>query len=97
VEPIQTDGKVGHAEITVNGARIAMSDEFQLAGVAPPQADRGNAVTLMLEAKDVAGTLDRVRNAGATVDREADRTPYGIVGVFHDPFGHRWMLHTRTT
>lgn len=91
--PIDTDGKVGHAEITINGAVIAMSDEFASAGVAPPDRSVGNPVTLMLEVDDTAGLLERVREAGAIVDREADQTPYGTIGVFHDPFGHRWMLH----
>ena len=41
-EPIvMDDGQVGHCELAVDGARWMMSDEFESAGVAPPDPDHG--------------------------------------------------------
>jgi PhnB protein len=94
-EPIvMPDGRVGHCELTVDGARWMMSDEFESVGVAPPDPARGNAVTLHLTVADVDAACDRARRGGARVDREpVDSPPVGRVAVFHDPFGHRWFLN----
>ena len=41
VDPIvMDDGRVGHCELAVDGARWTMSDEFESAGVAPPDPAR---------------------------------------------------------
>jgi uncharacterized glyoxalase superfamily protein PhnB len=94
-EPIvMPDGRVGHCELAVDGARWMMSDAFESAGVAPPDRSRGNAVTLHLTVADVDAVCDRVRLGGAEVDREPeDNPPVGRLAVFHDPFGHRWFLN----
>ena len=45
-EPIvMADGRVGHVELAVDGARWMMSEEFAEAGVAAPDPDRGAAVS----------------------------------------------------
>ncbi len=95
VDPIvMPDGRVGHCELTLDGARWMMSDGFDEAGVAPPDPARHNAVTLHLTVDDVDGLVERVRRAGATVDREPeDNPPIGRLAVFHDPFGHRWFVN----
>ncbi len=94
-EPIvMPDGRVGHCELAVDGARWMMSDEFESAGVAPPGRSRGNAVSLHLTVTDVDAVCDRVRQGGAQVDRgPEDNPPVGRLAVFHDPFGHRWFLN----
>ncbi len=94
-EPIvMPDGRVGHCELTLDGARWMMSDAFDDAGVAPPDTERGNAVTLHLTVTDVDALCERVRRAGARIDREPeDNPPVGRLAVFHDPFGHRWFLN----
>jgi PhnB protein len=94
-EPIvMPDGRVGHCELAVDGARWMMSDEFDSAGVAPPDPARGNAVTLHLTVSDVDAVCDRARRGGAQVNREPEDTPpVGRLAVFHDPFGHRWFLN----
>ena len=96
-EPIvMDDGRVGHCELTVNGARWMMSDEFESAGVAPPDKDRGNAVSLHLTVEDCDATAARVQEHGITLDRgPEDSPPAGRVAVFRDPFGHRWFLNQR--
>lgn len=94
-EPIvMDDGHVGHCELEVDGARWMMSDEFESAGVAPPDPARGNAVSLHLTVADVDRVCAAVREGGGTVDRgPEDNPPIGRVAVFHDPFGHRWFLN----
>jgi uncharacterized glyoxalase superfamily protein PhnB len=92
-EPIEMpDGRIGHAELRIRGARAFLSDAHpELAVVAPDPA--GVPVTLHLEVEDVDGLVARLRGAGAQVDREPDDTPAGRLAVVRDPFGHRWMLN----
>jgi PhnB protein len=88
------DGRIGHVELAVNGAGWMMSDEFAEANVAPPDPDRGSAVSLHLTVDDVDALAVRVEAAGATLDRgPEDSPPAGRVAVFRDPFGHRWFLN----
>ena len=93
-EPIvMDDGRVGHCELTVAGARWMMSDEFEEAGVAPPAAGRGACVTMHLTVEDCDAVAARVSTAGVRMTRgPEDSPPAGRVAVFTDPFGHRWFL-----
>ena len=92
-EPLEMpDGRIGHAEMRVRGARVFLSDAYpELAVVAPDPA--GVPVTLHLEVEDVDGLVGRLGDAGAVVDREPGDTPAGRIAVVRDPFGHRWMLN----
>ncbi len=94
-EPIvMDDGRVGHCELAVGGARWMMSDEFESAGVAPPDPDRGNAVSLHLTVDDCDAVAARVVAAGVILERgPEDSPPAGRVAVFRDPFGHRWFVN----
>ena len=98
-EPIvMPDGRVGHVELAVDGARWMMSDEFDSAGVAAPDTTRGSAVSLHLQVADVDALCERVVAAGVQLDRgPEDSPPAGRVAVFVDPFGHRWFLNTPST
>jgi PhnB protein len=97
VEPIiMDDGLVGHCELGIGDARWMMSDEFESAGVAPPDAARGAAVSLHLTVDDCDAVAARVQDHGVTLDRgPEDSPPAGRVAVFRDPFGHRWFLNRR--
>lgn len=91
---VMPDGRVGHCELTVDGARWMMSDEFPSAGVAAPDPDRGACVSLHLTVEDVDTLAARVVEAGTTLDRGPEDSPHaGRVAVFRDPFGHRWFLN----
>ena len=96
-EPIvMDDGRVGHCELAVDGARWMMSDEFESAGVAPPDPTRGSAVSMHLTVGDCDAVAARVVANGVTLDRgPEDSPPAGRVAVFRDPFGHRWFLNQR--
>jgi PhnB protein len=94
-QPIEMpDGRIGHVELTVDGATWMMSDEFAEANVAAPDRSRGSAVSLHLTVADVDALADRVTAAGVVLDRgPEDSPPAGRVAVFCDPFGHRWFLN----
>ncbi len=90
---VMENGRVGHCEMAVDGARWMMSDEFESAGVAPPDPARGSSVTLHLTVDDVDAVAARVTATGTPMTRgPEDSPPAGRVAVFTDPFGHRWFL-----
>jgi uncharacterized glyoxalase superfamily protein PhnB len=91
---VMDDGRVGHCELSVDGARWMMSDPFDEAGVAPPAPDRGACATMHLTVVDCDETVRRVNAAGVRMSRgPEDSPPAGRVAVFTDPFGHRWFLN----
>ena len=94
VEPIvMPDGRVGHVELAVDGARWMMADEHPELQVEAPAEGRGSAVTLHLSVADVDGVAQRMADGGAVLDRgPEDNPPVGRVAVLRDPFGHRWFL-----
>jgi PhnB protein len=96
-EPIvMADGRVGHCELAVNGARWMMSDEFESAGVAAPDPNRRPAVSLHLTVDNCDAVAAEVQRHGVTLDRgPEDSPPAGRVAVFRDPFGHRWFVNQR--
>lgn len=94
-EPVvMPDGRIGHAELGIAGARVFLSDEHPDIGVAAPAPGAGAAVSLHLEVADVDAVIVRTVSAGAAVEREPSDNAYGRVGVIRDPFGHRWMLNS---
>jgi PhnB protein len=94
-EPVvMDDGRVGHVELAINGARWMMSDEYPDHGVEAPSEGRGSAVSLHLTVPDVDAVAGAVAGARVSLDRgPEDSPPAGP--VFHDPFGHRWFLNQR--
>jgi PhnB protein len=91
---VMDDGRVGHCELAVAGARWMMAYEFESVGVAPPDPGRGASVTLHLTVPDVDAAVRRVEEHGVVLDRgPEDSPPAGRVAVFRDPFGHRWFLN----
>jgi uncharacterized glyoxalase superfamily protein PhnB len=95
VRYVGDDGRIGHAEISIEGARLMLSDEYPEAGVAPPLAGRGHDMTLHLNVADVDAMFARAVELGATSEREPADQPYGErSSSITDPFGHRWMIQT---
>jgi PhnB protein len=96
-DPIEMpDGRIGHAELEVCGARLFLADAHPEIGVVAPRPGEGATVTLHLDVPDVDTLALRAVEAGARMDREPADNPYGRVAVLTDPFGHRWMLNTPT-
>ena len=87
------DGRLGHAELDIGGARIMVSDEYPDIGVHSPSGLGGTSVTIHLTVSDVDASFDRAIAAGATASSPPADQPHGSRhGTLVDPFGHRWML-----
>jgi uncharacterized glyoxalase superfamily protein PhnB len=89
------DTRLGHAEISVGGARIMLSDEFPEMGVVSPRTLGGSPFQLHLSFADVdiEAVFAQAVAAGATVTRPLADQFYGErAGSILDPFGHRWTL-----
>jgi PhnB protein len=87
------DGRVGHAEITIEGARLMLADEYPEIDVVSPQTLGGTPTLLHLTLTDVDAAFAHAVAAGATVLQEpADQAHGNRHGTLVDPFGHRWML-----
>ncbi len=91
------DGRIGHAEITVSGAQIMLSDEYPELGVVAPTTLGGTPTTMHLTVPDVDAAYERFVAAGGRPAGPPRDEAYGARGFSAlDPFGHRWMIQTPT-
>nr|WP_049777038.1 VOC family protein [Paludibacter propionicigenes] len=89
------DGKVGHAEIEIEGSLLMMSDENLEWGNKSPLTIGGNPTCIGLYVKDVDKVFQKAIDAGATVVMPIEDAFYGDrVGQVMDPFGYKWMIAT---
>ena len=92
---MQPDGRVGHAQIDIEGARIMLADEFPEFGFKSPESLGGSPVHIHLDVKDVDTMAQRAIAAGAAVVRPVEDQFYGArSGQFRDPFGFIWSIST---
>jgi PhnB protein len=85
-------GNIGHAEITIRGELIMLSDEYP-AFNKTPRTLGGTAVKLSLMSDDVDADFERAVAAGAEVIRGLTNQFYGHrCCCLRDPFGHEWMI-----
>jgi PhnB protein len=89
------DGKLMHAQITINGAPIMLVDDFPDWGSLGPKALKGSPVTIHLYVENVDAVVAQAVKAGATVTMEvADQFWGDRYGRVVDPFGHHWSIAT---
>jgi PhnB protein len=89
------DGRIGHAEMRIEGAMLMLSDPYPELDVVSPRELGGTSCTLHLVVPDVEAVHERARVAGATVERAPEDQSYGARSMtIRDPFGHRWMVQT---
>jgi uncharacterized glyoxalase superfamily protein PhnB len=87
------DGRIGHAEFTIGGARFMLADEYPEIGVVSPRTLGNTPVALYLEVVDVDHAYQRaVEGGGNGLRPPADQTHGNRTATVVDPFGHRWML-----
>jgi uncharacterized glyoxalase superfamily protein PhnB len=87
------DGRVGHAEITFQGATVMLADEHPEIGVVSPETLGGTPVSLYLHVADVDAAYARAVAAGAASERPPGDEFHGNRNArIRDPFGHRWLL-----
>ncbi|NWH07144.1 MAG: VOC family protein [Alphaproteobacteria bacterium] len=88
-------GKLMHAAVSINGARVMLVDEFPDHHVLGPLSLKGTPVTLHLNVADVDKFIDTAVGAGAKlVMPVADMFWGDRYGIVEDPFGHRWSVAT---
>jgi PhnB protein len=86
-------GKIGHAEILINGSHFMLSDENLAWGNKSPQTLEGTAVKLCLMVENTDASVARASAAGATVQMPPTDMFYGFrCAALRDPFGHQWMI-----
>jgi PhnB protein len=91
----EPDGRIGHAEIQIEGARIMLADEFPEHGILGPQSLGGTSVGLHLTVADVDAVAREAVAAGATLAKPVQDEFYGERGgKLVDPFGHVWQVMT---
>jgi PhnB protein len=91
------DGRVGHAEIEINGTPVFISDEHPAMGVVSPATLGGTCVGLHLLVEDAEATFKQAIEAGGKAARPMEDEPWGQKsGTLQDPFGHRWFVTQRT-
>lgn len=85
-------GKIGHAELMINGALVMLADEY-------PEFNKsaktlgGTAVKLVLMSTNAKLDFERAVKAGAEVMRPLTDEFYGHrSATLRDPFGHEWMI-----
>jgi PhnB protein len=89
------DGKIGHAEILIEGAPVFLADESPQAGMQSPPQLGGTTVTVSIYVEDVDAFARQAETAGAKVVRPVADQFYGERTVnLEDPFGHAWHFST---
>lgn len=87
------DGTVAHAEITIEGSRIDLADEWPDGPTKAPTTLGGSSAALFLHTADVDALWERALGAGAEVVYPLEEQFYGDrAGRVRDPFGHTWAL-----
>jgi PhnB protein len=92
-ERIPWEGKIGHAEIEIEGAHLMLADEFPAYNKSPKTLG-GTPVIIHIDVKDVDSFFKRAVAAGATILQPIKDEPYGRICNLQDPFGHQWFFNT---
>ena len=89
-------GRVGHAELDLNGATVMLSDEFPDHGAVGPATLKGTSVALLLFVADANAAFKKAVAAGGKIRRAVTDEFYGDrTGQIEDPFGHVWFIQQR--
>ena len=89
----EPDGKIGHTELELGDSLIMLADEHPEVGAVSPRTVGGTPVSLHVYVEDVDDVFERAVAAGAIATRPVEDQFYGDrLGVFEDPFGHRWNV-----
>jgi PhnB protein len=90
---IPWEGKIGHAEFEIEGARVMLADEFPAYNKSPKTLG-GTPVSIHIDVRDVDEFFARAVGAGAKVLQPIKDEPYGRICKLEDPFGHTWFFST---
>ena len=90
---IPWEGKIGHVEFEIEGARLMLADEFPEYNRSPKTLG-GTPVSIHVDVRDVDALFARAVEAGARVLQQIKDEPYGRICKLEDPFGHTWFFNT---
>jgi uncharacterized glyoxalase superfamily protein PhnB len=89
----EPSGRIGHAEIDLDGTTLMLADEFPEYNIKGPQTIGATSVTIHIHVDDADETIGRAVKAGAMLEIEPKDHFYGErSGCVRDPFGHRWNI-----
>jgi len=85
-------GRIGHAELTINGGLFMLSDEYPQFNKSPETLG-GVSAKFYVKSDNVDAAYQRALDAGATPVTPLTNQFYGHRdGRVRDPFGHEWLL-----
>jgi len=91
-----TSGKIGHAELYINGHLLMISEEMPDWNKSP-QTLGGTTVKFSLIVDNADQAFAQAVEAGATALMPPTDQFYGFrSGTVRDPFGHEWLLQHET-
>ena len=89
----EAGGRIGHAEVEIDGHVVMLSEPFPEMGVVAPEPGRPTVSCVHLHVDDCDETIARAVRAGATLVRPPQDAFYGErSGRIRDPFGHEWLI-----
>ncbi|MGB2833023.1 MAG: VOC family protein [Methylotenera sp.] len=89
------DGTIAHCELQMGDSKIMLAEESLDWCNKSPTTLGDSPVTIALYVDDVDATFQRALDAGAKQVMPVKDEFYGLrVGVFYDPFGHKWHIST---
>ncbi len=94
----QPDGRVGHAELKINGAAVMLADEFPEMELLSPKSlgAKRSPVSIHLYVENVDEVYKKALGAGAVSLREPADQFYGErLAQIQDASGHSWSISTR--
>lgn len=95
--PIPGTDRLGHAEITIDGAHVMLADANPQWNKKDPKALGGVSCSITLYKPDVDAAFARAVAAGAiALSPPADMFWGDRLGNLQDPFGHVWSILTHT-
>jgi uncharacterized glyoxalase superfamily protein PhnB len=87
------DGSIAHAEVELDGAKVALATTWTDGGLSTPHELGGVHTQLWVEVSDIEAHFERARAAGAVVigmpvDQDYGYQTYRAI----DPEGHHWYF-----
>ncbi len=88
-----SSGKIGHAELEIEGGLLMLADENPAWGNRSPRTLGGTPCKLNLMVPNADATFARAVAAGAHAAMPPTDMFYGFRNAaIRDPFGHEWMI-----
>lgn len=90
-------GRVMHAAVLVRGSLVVVADEMPEVGLRSPRHYGGAPFSILLNCADAAAAVAQAVAEGADLLAPVQDTFSGDRhGLVRCPYGHRWILSTRT-